>query len=83
MSTVKFDIAISVVLIAVVLTVLPESPFQYFFGEFGELNNLVNMHYVNWFIPFGMMVAVGQAWLACIVVYYAYMYIMRFVKLIS
>lgn len=83
MSVIKLDMAVSIVLIGVVLALLPKSPFQYFLDSFGGLDNLVNMHYVNWFIPFGEIIAVGQAWLACVVVYYAYSYVMRFIKLIQ
>lgn len=83
MSTIKLDIVISVTLITVVLALLPKSPFQFFLDSMGDMGGMVNMHYVNWFVPFGEMLAIGQAWLLCVTAYYAYMYVMRFVKLIQ
>lgn len=83
MSLIKLDIAVSIILIAVVVALLPTSPFQYFLNNMDSLGGLVDLSYVNWFIPFDSMLAVGQAWLLCISVYYAYEYVMRFIKLIS
>lgn len=83
MSVIKLDIAVSVVLIGVVLALLPKSPFQYFLDSMSGIGSMVNMRYVNWFVPFGEMLAIGQAWLLCVGIYYAYMYIMRFIKLIQ
>lgn len=83
MSTLKADIVMGLALATVVLTLLPESPFQAFINSMESVDGLVNLAFVNWFIPFGQMIAIGQAWLLCITVYYAYEYIMRFIKLIS
>lgn len=83
MSSLKIDMALAFLLAAGVLALLPESPFTYFTETIGNVDGLVNLSYVNWFIPFGQIIAVGQAWLSCIAIYYCYEYVMRFIKLIS
>lgn len=62
------------------MTVLPLSPFQQFLEEF---KNMPYMGFVNWFIPIGACIKVVAAWLTAIAVFYMYMIIMRWVKLIG
>lgn len=83
MSSIKFDILVAIALFSIILAVLPVSPFQAFINSMGEIGTLVNLKYVNYFIPIDAMLAVGEAWLACVTVYVSYEYIMRFIKMIE
>lgn len=62
------------------MTVLPLSPFQQFLTDF---KNLPYMGFLNWFIPVGACIKVVAAWLTAIAVFYMYMIVMRWVKLIG
>lgn len=62
------------------LKLLPLSPFAPFIAE---LEQLPFLGYLNWFIPVGILLKIGTAWLAAIAVYYLYMVVARWVKLIS
>lgn len=83
MSTITLDIGVAVLLSAVVLVLLPTSPFTSLINETSQISEVINMGYVNWFIPFKQIVAIGEAWLAAVVVYYMYEYILRFIKLVG
>lgn len=58
---------------------LPGSPFkqvmQYFSG-------IPYLKYLNWFLPITEMLAVLQAWLAVVAIYYTYSAIMRFIRIL-
>lgn len=62
------------------LSLLPLSPFTEIISS---LSSLPFLGYLNWFIPIGMLLKIGSAWLAAIGVYYLYSVIARWVKLIS
>lgn len=77
------DIGIAVLLAAVVLVLLPVSPFTAFIQDTSSISDVVNLGYINWIIPVKQIIAVGEAWLAAIAIYYMYEYIMRFIKLVG
>lgn len=62
------------------LSFLPDSPFATYLD-----NTVVNKYlgYVNWFIPVADMIAIGQAWLIAIAVFYIYQALLRWVKAIE
>lgn len=62
------------------LQFLPDSPFQSFLNAIVKIPAL---GYLNYFIPVGEMISIGQAWLGCIAIFYIYQGIMRFVKMIE
>lgn len=62
------------------ITVLPDSPFNKFISALASNDFL---KYLNWFIPVGNMIAIGEAWLTCIAIYYVYQLILRWVKAIE
>lgn len=62
------------------LKLLSPSPFAPFIANLKEVPYL---GYINWFIPVGAFVKIGTAWLVAIAVYYLYMVIARWVKLLS
>lgn len=66
-------------LINSVFGLLPQSPFS-------AISNSGASSYFGtlaWFIPISSIVAISQAWLACILLYYGYSVILRWVKLIT
>ena len=63
-----------------ITTVLPTSPFQYYIRQAEKLPYL---GYLNYFVPIPTFIAIGQSWLTCIVIYYLYSVIMRWVKIVG
>lgn len=60
--------------------ILPLSPFTQFLDDFADLPYL---SYLNWFIPVGDFIKIGEAWLGAILLFYGYSIIMRWVKMIG
>lgn len=68
------------VLANTLLSFLPASPFTRFLETMEELPVL---GVLNYFVPVSEMIAIGEAWMACVVVFYLYQAALRFVKLIE
>lgn len=60
--------------------VLPVSPFQPYITAFSDLPYL---GYLNWFLPIGACIKIGEAWLVAIGLFYLYSIILRWIKAIS
>ena len=63
-----------------VLKVLPVSPFAPYIAA---MDRLPFLGYLNWFIPVGTLLKIGSAWLAAIAIFYLYMVVARWIKLVS
>lgn len=64
---------------ATIINLLPGSPFK----AFGELfTDIPYLKYLNWFLPLSEMIAVLQAWVAVIAIFYSYKAILGFIKLL-
>ncbi|MEF9946183.1 MAG: hypothetical protein RR737_06285 [Lachnospiraceae bacterium] len=63
-----------------VLKILPLSPFTVFIDKVGELPYL---GWLNWFIPISTMIAVGEAWLISVGIFYLYSIILRWIRAIE
>lgn len=61
------------------LNLLPQSPYKAFIEQCDSQQYL---RYLNWFIPVSSFIAIGEALLTCIALYYLYQLIMRKVDLI-
>lgn len=59
---------------------LPVSPFKEFISNIGELPYL---SWLNWVCPVGTFIQIGMAWLVAIGVFYLYMVVARWVKVIG
>lgn len=62
-----------------VFNILPNSPFK-------VIDNSVINEYIpglNWIFPISQMVAILEAWVSCILTYYAYQIILRWSKAIK
>ena len=64
----------------VLLKLFPLSPFAPYIAALGDLPFL---GYLNWFVPVGTLLKIGTAWLTAIAVYYLYMVIARWIKLLG
>lgn len=66
-------------LLSFLCVVLPDSPFQALSNSpIGEYLGII-----NYFVPIDFMLNVTTAWLACILVYYGFSILMRWVKAIQ
>ena len=63
-----------------VLGLLPTSPFIAFIDAF---ESLPYMGYLNWFIPVSTFIAIGQAWLLSVGIFYLYSIVLRWVRAIE
>lgn len=74
------EFGIKVLLLSVVLSLLPSSPFVGF-------NNLVEglpyLAYLNWFVPISEMMVVFESWLVVVAVYYGILYLLNYVGVIK
>lgn len=62
-----------------VLNLLPQSPFHY-------IDNSPIAKFIkglNWVIPIDSIIAIGEAWLVAIGIFYLYQVLMRWVKMIE
>ncbi len=63
-----------------VMSVLPTSPFTKFLNAMGDMPYL---GYLNWFLPISQMIAIGEAWLVAVGLFYLYQIVLRWIKAIS
>ena len=63
-----------------VISMLPTSPFTAFIEA---CDNLPYLGWLNWFIPVGTIIAIGEAWLVAIGLFYLYSVILRWVRAIT
>ena len=62
------------------LAMLPSSPFTYFIGALQEFPFL---GVLNWFVPVPTLIAIGEAWLMAITVYYLLSIVLRWIKAVE
>lgn len=63
-----------------ILFLLPNDPLMSYLDVVEDIKFL---KYLNWFIPINDFIAIGEAWLAAIVIFYCYSAILRFVNAID
>lgn len=56
---------------------LPDSPFQSFFGIDSEVRQY--LAYLNWVIPFDLFKDITLAWVGCILAYYVFVFVKKLV----
>lgn len=66
--------------LAFLLSILPTSPFA---PISDNLEQLPYLGYINYFVPVGICIKIGEAWLAAIVVFYLWSVVARWIKLIE
>lgn len=67
-------------LLSVILSLLPLSPFA---PVIANLEQLPHLGYINYFVPIGTFLRIGEAWLAAIAIFYLYSVVARWIKLIE
>lgn len=65
-----------------IINIFPTSPFV-ILDELSttEIYDWIQM--LNWFIPISSFVAILEAWLSCVAVYYVYQVVLRWIKVIE
>lgn len=66
--------------LAVIVSLLPLSPFTQFIDSLAALPYL---GYLNYFVPVGTFLKIGAAWLGAIALFYLYSVVARWIKLIE
>lgn len=61
-------------------SILPDCPFERFLHA---ANSMEFLGVLNWFLPIREAVAVGEAWLVSIVVFYGVQALLRWVKVVG
>lgn len=59
---------------------MPLSPFAEFISG---LESLPYLNYLNWFVPVGTFIKIGNAWLIAIFLWYMYGIVLRWIKAVS
>lgn len=67
-------------ILASVLSLLPGSPFTAFIHA---IPSIPFLGYLNYFVPVSQMIAIGEAWLTSIGIFYLYQVVLRWVKAIE
>lgn len=69
------DFGFKMFLLSLVFTLLPTSPFRSFISLLADVPYL---SYLNWFIPVSDFAAIFEVWLSVVVIYYGYLFVLRF-----
>lgn len=67
-----------VLLITVVLSLLPVSPFHGF--EY-LIDKIPYLSFVNWFVPISEMLTIFESWLVVVTVYYGILYLVNYTEI--
>lgn len=62
------------------ISLLPGSPFTAFINS---IPSIPYLGYINYFVPISQMIAIGQAWLTAIGIFYLYQAVLRWLKAIE
>lgn len=65
-----------------VIELFPASPFT-ILDELSNSEVYEWLRMVNWFVPIGTFVSILEGWLTCVVAYYAYQIVLRWIKVIE
>lgn len=74
------NIGIVLVFMGFAIALLPASPFTIFIQA---VSNIPYLDILNWFLPVTEMLAVGQAWLVAVSLFYIASLILRWIKAIE
>lgn len=74
------DLGVKIVLLSVVLSLLPMSPFA---GFSSLMSSIPYLSYANFFFPISEMLAIIETWLVVVSTYYGILYIVNYVGLVK
>lgn len=63
-----------------VLGLLPHSPFV---AALDAMEGIPYLAYINYFVPIGTFISIGEAWLIAIGLFYLYSIVLRWIRAIS
>lgn len=66
----------------IIFSILPNSPFLEVISTY-DISIYKYMPYLSWFLPIKQMLGILVSWLGCMLTYYIYSVVMRWVKLIE
>lgn len=64
----------------IIMSILPDSPLR---PVIDDLASVEWLGVLNWFVPVGTFVTIGGLWLAAIAVFYTYMLVLRWAKVVG
>lgn len=74
------DIGVKVVVLSIVLSLVPSSPFI----GFGSLvENIPFLGWLNWFLPISEMLVIFESLLVVVVIYYGILYLLNYVGVLK
>ena len=63
-----------------IIKLLPTSPFAAYLDKF---TNMPYLRYINYFIPISDFIAIGEAWLVAVGLFYLYSIVLRWIRAID
>lgn len=74
------DLAVKILVITLVLSLLPTSPFV----GFSYLTQQIPfLNFVNWILPISEMLVILEAWLVVVVIYYGILYLINYAGIVK
>ena len=74
------DFGVKVLLLFIVISLLPSSPFT---GFTYLISQLPFLGYLNWFIPIPEIIVIMEAWLAIVAIYYGILFALNYVGILK
>lgn len=74
------DLGVKVLLLSLVLSLLPMSPFQ---GLSYLMDSIPYLSYANYFFPLSEMLGILESWLIVVSAYYGILYIVNYVGIVK
>ena len=74
------DLAVKILIISLVLSLLPASPFQ---GFQYLTQNIPYLSFVNWFVPINEMLVITETWLIVVATYYGILYLVNYAGIVK
>lgn len=74
------DFGVKCLILAVVVSLLPNSPFT---GFNYLLQQVPYLGYLNWFIPVPQIIVITEAWLAIVAIYYTILFGLNYVGILK
>ena len=74
------DFGVKVILLTIVLSLLPSSPFV---GFNSIISGLPFLSYLNWFLPIPEMLVIFESWLVVVAIYYSILFILNYVGILK
>lgn len=79
MSTIN-DLSIKLLVLSLVLSLLPSSPFV---GFNALMREVPFIGYLNWFIPISEILVILESWLVVVAIYYGILYLLNYVGVLK